>query len=95
MVLDLHLIQDAAGGKRILDAPASAHPSVVKSWVDGGTSGWLMLRRCLARGYEPLPQRSRTAIHWAMIDNMAKTLTSESTPTWRVAVPKTDVSVEV
>jgi transposase len=125
-------IQDSAGGKRVIDGLASAHPCVVKSWVDGGyntgvvahgathgidvevvrrdadlkgfkvlprrwiverTFGWLMLHRRLARDYETLPQRSRTTIHWAMIDNMAKTLTSESTLTWRAAVPKADISV--
>jgi transposase len=125
-------IQDSAGGKRVLDGLAAAHPSVVKSWVDGGynptvvahgatygidvevvrrdadvkgfkvlphrwiverTLGWLMLHRRLTRDYETLPQRSRTTIHWAMIDNMAKTLTSESTPTWRMANIKTDISI--
>jgi transposase len=124
-------IQDSAGGKRVLDGLAAAHPSIVKSWVDGGynptvvaygathgidvevvrrdadvkgfkvlphrwiverTLGWFMLHRRLARDYETLPQRSRTTIHWAMIDNMAKILTFESTPTWRIINTKTDTS---
>jgi hypothetical protein len=33
--------------------------------------------------YETLPQRSETMIYWAMIDNMGRRLTSESTQTWR------------
>ena len=115
-------IQDSAGGKWVLDALAGSHPTVTKSWVDGGynnsvvahgathgidvevvrrdadlkgfkvlprrwvverTLGWLMLHRRLARDYETLPQHSRTMIHWAMVDNMSRRLTSESTPTWR------------
>jgi hypothetical protein len=47
------------------------------------TLGWLMLHRRLARDYETLPERSATMIHWAMIDNMSRRLTSEFTPTWR------------
>jgi transposase len=123
-------VQDSAGGKRVLDVLAAAHPTVTTSWVDGGynsgvvshgathgidvqvvrrdadvkgfkvlphrwvverTLGWLMLHRRLARDYETLPQRSRTMIHWAMIDNMSRTLTAEATPTWRTDPPKTDV----
>ena len=33
--------------------------------------------------YETLPERSRTMIHWAMIDNMSRRVTGESTQTWR------------
>jgi len=47
------------------------------------TLGWLMLHRRLARDYETLPERSRTMIHWTMIDNMSRRLTGESTQTWR------------
>jgi len=47
------------------------------------TIGWLMLHRRLARDYETLPERSVAMIHWAMIDNMSRRLTGESTTTWR------------
>ena len=42
-----------------------------------------MLHRRLDRDFETLPGRSVTQIHWAMIDNMTRRLTGESTPTWR------------
>ncbi len=45
--------------------------------------GWWMLHRRLARDYETLPERSETMIHWAMIDNMGRRLTGETTQTWR------------
>jgi transposase len=54
-----------------------------KRWAIERTFGWLMLHRRLARDYEALPERSRTMIHWAMIDNMSRRLTGESTQTWR------------
>lgn len=127
-------IQDSAGGKRVLEGLAAAHPTVTKSWVDGGynsgvvaygakrgidvevvrrdasvkgfkvlprrwvverTLGWFMLHRRLVRDYETLPQRSRTMIHWAMIDNMARTLTAESTQTWRIVHSRTDFSPRI
>jgi len=114
-------IQDSAGGKMVLDHLSAAHPTVTKSWVDGGynsgvvthgatkgidvevvrrdpetkgfkilprrwvverTLGWLILHRRLARDYETLPGRSQAMIHWAMIDNMSRTLTAENTQTW-------------
>ncbi|GLZ02273.1 transposase [Actinoplanes sp. NBRC 103695] len=37
----------------------------------------------LARDYETLPTTSATMIRIAMIDNTAKRLTAETTPTWR------------
>ncbi len=52
-------------------------------WPVERTFGWLMLHRRLARDYETLPERSITMIHWAMIDNLSRRLTGESTPTWR------------
>jgi transposase len=52
-------------------------------WAVERTFGWWMLHRRLARDYEALPQRSATMIYWAMIDNMSRRLTGESTPTWR------------
>jgi transposase len=51
-------------------------------WAVERTFGWWMLHRRLARDYETLPQRSRTMIFWAMIDNMSRRLTGESTQTW-------------
>jgi transposase len=54
-----------------------------KRWAVERTFGWLMLHRRLARDYETNPQRSRAMIHWAMIDNMSRRLTGESTPSWR------------
>jgi transposase len=54
-----------------------------KRWSVERTFGWLMLHRSLARAYETLPTRSRTMIHWAMIDNMSRRLAEESTPSWR------------
>lgn len=53
-----------------------------KRWAVERTYGWFMLHRRLARDFETLPERSRTMIHWAMIDNMSRRLTGESTPTW-------------
>lgn len=55
-----------------------------KRWAVERTLGWLALHRRLVRDYETLPNRSRTMIHWAMIDNMSRRLTGESTPTWRI-----------
>jgi transposase len=54
-----------------------------KRWAVERTFGWLMLHRRLARDYETLPDRSRTMVLWAMIDNMSRRLTGESTTSWR------------
>lgn len=54
-----------------------------KRWAIERTLGWLMLRRRLVRDYETLPARSRTMIHWAMIDVMSRRLTGESARSWR------------
>jgi len=54
-----------------------------KRWAIERTYGWLMLHRRLVRDYETNPDRSRTMIYWAMIDNMSRRLVGESTPTWR------------
>jgi transposase len=56
-----------------------------RRWTIERTFGWLMLHRRLARDYEALPARSEAMIHIAMIDNMTRRLTGESTPTWRGA----------
>jgi hypothetical protein len=42
-----------------------------------------MLHRRLARDYETLPASPETMIHIASIDNLAKRITDETTPTWR------------
>jgi transposase len=64
-----------------------------KRWAVERTFGWLMLHRRLARDYETKPQRSRAMIHWAMIDNMSRRLTHESTPSWRDdATPNMDIA---
>nr|BFD96304.1 IS5-like element ISSco3 family transposase [Kitasatospora sp. Xyl93] len=54
-----------------------------RRWCMERTFGWLMLHRRLVRDYEALPARSEAMIHLAMIDNMTRRLTGESTPTWR------------
>jgi transposase len=54
-----------------------------RRWAVERTFGWLVLHRRLVRDYETLPERSATMIYWAMIDNMSKRLTGETTPTWR------------
>jgi transposase len=54
-----------------------------RRWAVERTLGWLVLHRRLVRDYETLPERSATMIYWAMIDNMSKRLTGETTPTWR------------
>jgi transposase len=58
--------------------------SVVKRrWVVERTLGWLMQHRRLVRDYEARPDNSASMITIAMIDNLAKRLTTETTPTWR------------
>lgn len=42
-----------------------------------------MLHRRLARDYETLPESSEAMIHLAMIDNVSRRITGETTPTWR------------
>ncbi|MEU7615523.1 IS5 family transposase [Micromonospora rifamycinica] len=58
--------------------------SVVKRrWVVERTIGWLMHHRRLVRDYETRPDNSASMITLAMIDNLAKRLTTETAPTWR------------
>jgi transposase len=45
--------------------------------------GWLMVHRRLARDYEVLPASSEAHIRIAMIDNLLKRVTGETTQTWR------------
>jgi Transposase DDE domain len=62
-----------------------------KRWAVERTLGWLVLHRRLARDYETLPERSRTMLHWSMIDNMFRALIGESTPSWRVELSQPDI----
>src|SRR5215471_13949337 len=64
-----------------------------KRWAVERTFGWLMLHRRLVRDYETNPRRSRAMIHWAMIDNMSRRLTGESTLSWRYDdTPNADIA---
>jgi transposase len=54
-----------------------------RRWVVERTIGWLMFHRRLARDYETLDESSEAMIQIAMIDNVSKRITGESTPTWR------------
>lgn len=74
-------------------APVKGFHVLPRRWVVERSLGWLMQHRRLARDYEALPQRSRTMVHWAMSNIMSRTLTEESTRTWRNDLPKTDTSV--
>jgi len=60
-----------------------------KRWAVERTFGWWMLHRRLVRDYETLPERSATMIYWAMIDNMSRRLTGESTQTWHYGPAET------
>ena len=74
--IDVQVVSKIPGQKGFAPLP--------RRWAVERTFGWLMLHRRLARDYETLPERSATMIHWAMIDNMGRRLTGESTQTWRV-----------
>jgi len=64
-----------------------------KRWAVERTFGWLMMHRRLVRDYETNPRRSRAMIHWAMIDNMSRRLTGESTLSWRYDdIPNVDIA---
>ncbi|MDW4911626.1 transposase, partial [Streptomyces sp. ADMS] len=54
-----------------------------RRWVVERSIGWIMMHRRLARDYETLPVSSEAMIHVASIDNLAKRITDETTPTWR------------
>jgi transposase len=58
--------------------------SVIKRrWVIERAFGWIMLHRRLARDDETRPDTSAAMIRIAMIDNLTRRITGESTPTWR------------
>lgn len=64
--------------------PESRGFQVVKRrWVVERSIGWIMMHRRLARDYETLTASSKTMIHIASIDNLARRITDETTPTWR------------
>jgi transposase len=77
--IDVEVVSKAAGQKGFQPLP--------KRWAVERTFGWLALHRRLVRDYETLPNRSETMIYWAMIDNMSRRVTGESTPTWRTDSP--------
>nr|WP_152885586.1 IS5 family transposase [Streptomyces adustus] len=52
-----------------------------RRWVVERSLRWLMLHRRLARDYETLSTSSEAMIHIASIDNLAKRITDETTPT--------------
>jgi transposase len=54
-----------------------------RRWVVERSLGWLMQHRRLARDYETKPESSESMIYIASIDNLAKRITDETTPTWR------------
>lgn len=54
-----------------------------RRWVVERSIGWIMMHRRLARDYETLTAGSEAMIHIASIDNLAKCITDEGTPTWR------------
>ena len=82
--IDVEVVSKLKGQKGFQPLP--------KRWAVERTLGWLALHRRLVRDYETLPNRSETVIHWAMIDNMSRRLTNESTPTWRIDTPEPLIS---
>jgi transposase len=72
-----------------IDVVVTQKPNGVKGfqptarWRVEQTFGLFMQHRRLVRDYETLPERSRTQIHWSMIDLMSKRLTGQSAPSWR------------
>ncbi|MER7849933.1 IS5 family transposase [Kitasatospora sp. NPDC096077] len=55
---------------------------VPRRWVVERSFGWIMTHRRLARDYEAKPEHSESMIRLAMISNLAKRATGESTITW-------------
>jgi transposase len=65
------------------DPTAKGFSVIKRRWVIERTIGWLMHHRRLARDYETRPDNSASMITIAMIDNLARRVTAETTPTWR------------
>jgi len=61
--------------------PGTRGISIVKRRRVERTLGWIMLHRRLARDYQTHPGTSATMIQIAMIDNVSRRLTGETTPT--------------
>lgn len=55
---------------------------VPRRWVVERSFGWIMMHRRLARDYETKPTHSESMIRLAMISNLAKRATGETTITW-------------
>ncbi|WP_380286413.1 transposase [Kitasatospora purpeofusca] len=55
---------------------------VPRRWVVERSFGWIMMHRRLARDYETKPEHSESMIRLAMISNLAKRATGETTITW-------------
>ncbi|NES17382.1 transposase, partial [Micromonospora sp. PPF5-17] len=79
--IDVQVVPKAPGQKGFQPLP--------KRWAIERTNGWIMLHRRLVRDYETSPEHSRAHIHWAMIDNMSRRLTHETTLSWRDDQPET------
>ena len=62
-------VSDNVIGNALLDQATTTHPALAKT--------------CLARDYETRPDNAAAMITIAMIDNLARRITSETTPTWR------------
>ena len=73
--IDVHPVQREPGTKGFKVTP--------RRWTIERSIGWLMHHRRLARDYETRPDNSASMITLAMIDNLARRLTDETTPTWR------------
>src|ERR1039457_338401 len=80
-----YLPHDLPPFKTVYDYYAKWEPCAVER-----TFGWEMRHHRLVVDYETLPERSRPMIHWAMIDNMSRRATGESTQTWHDDPPQTD-----
>ena len=65
------------------DAEKRGFHVVKRRWIVERSLGWLMTHRRRARDYETLPACPEAMIHLASIDNLAKRITDETTPTWR------------
>jgi len=83
--IDVEVVSKAEGQKGFRPLP--------KRWAVERTFGWVVLHRRLVRDFETLPDRSEAMIHWAMIDNMSRRLSGESTPTWQTDAPIPRISV--
>jgi hypothetical protein len=96
-VLDIQDRQGHHGARLGIQVEVVKRPTIKgfqvlpRRWVVECTLGWLMQHRRLVRDYEALPQRSSTMIHWAMTNIMSRTLTGESTQTWRNDPRKPDI----